>query len=262
MPIAEEFLDGSSWGGIEGPGWNLDPWVGKGYQLVLGAPMFPPGGSLAQGATGAYNSHWATLAQNLVARGLGNTIVRPGWEFGGGWYIWTVNSDQNARDYAAYFRHIVLSMRAVAPALKFNWNPIWGWDTVDPTLAYPGDAYVDSVGIDIYDQSWIPNYEDDAARWADFLNAQWGGNFWRGFASAHGKALTIPEWGLVGEADQGGHGGGDNGYFVDAMASWIASAGVAWHVYFNVDAPDGHHELTPSNQFPLGKADYKARFGS
>lgn len=260
VPIAEEFLDGSSWAGIEGPGWNLDPWVGKGFKLVLGVPMFPSGGSLAQGASGVYDSHWTALAQNIKSRGL-NVIARPGWEFGGGWYLWSVNSNQDAANYAAYFRHIVSSMRSVIPGLEFVWNPIWGWDSVDPTLAYPGDAYVDSVGIDVYDQSWIPNYEDDAARWTDFINAQWGGNFWRDYAVQHGKPLSIPEWGLVGENDQGGHGGGDNGVFVDRMADWLATNNVAWHVYFNADAPDGHHEINPSGQFPLGKADYKARFG-
>ena len=79
-----------------GPGgslaWLTDAWAGKGYTLSLGVPIIPTDssgvaqGTLAAGATGAYNSYFVTLAQTLVAAGEGNSYLRLGWEFDGNWY--------------------------------------------------------------------------------------------------------------------------------------------------------------------------------
>jgi cell division septation protein DedD len=255
VAYAEDFLPGDSWATIESPMWWLNAWQGKGYRMVYGVPIIPgTGGSLAEGASGAYNAHYQKLAQNLVAAGQGNAILRPGWEFGGGWYLWKVANTTDAANYAAYWRQIVTTMRAVAPNLKFDWNPIWGWQSVDPTAAYPGDAYVDYIGIDVYDQSWISNYTDPVARWNDFLSAQWGLSWHRDFAAAHGKPMSFPEWGVAIRSD--GHGGGDNSYFVEKMTQWIASNNVGYHVYFAFDAPDGAHDLMDGS-FPNAAAAFK-----
>ncbi|OGL25235.1 hypothetical protein A3A68_00720 [Candidatus Saccharibacteria bacterium RIFCSPLOWO2_01_FULL_48_13] len=249
VPLAEDFLPGDSWSAISSaPDWLFNGWAGKPYQLVLGVPMIPDtGGSLAAGANGDYNSYFKTLAQNLVAKGHGSAILRPGWEFGGGWYKWKVASTTDAANYAAYFRNIVTTMRAQAPSLKFDWNAIWGWQPVDPALAYPGDAYVDYIGIDVYDQSWIPNYTDAVARWNDFMNATWGGQWHKNFANSHGKKMSFPEWGLAIRSD--GHGGGDAPYFIQQMHDWFNANNVGYHIYFMYDAPDGQHNLM-NGKFP------------
>jgi hypothetical protein len=245
VAYAEDFLPGDSWSALEAPTWWLNAWKGTGYRMVYGVPIITgSGGSLAQGASGAYNAHFKTLAQNLVAAGQGNAILRLGWEFGGGWYAWAVKTTADAANYAAYWRQIVTTMRSVAPNLQFDWNPIWGWQQVNPELAYPGDAYVDMVGIDVYDQSWISNYTDAVARWNDALTANWGLQWQRDFAAEHGKPMSFPEWGLAIRDD--GHGGGDDPYFIQQMASWIAQNNVAYHVYFDVDVSDGQHQLTDS----------------
>ena len=150
-------------------------------------------------------------------------------------------------------------MRAVAPNLAFDWNPVWGWQSVDPTLAYPGDAYVDYIGIDVYDQSWCTNYSDPAARWNDALNAQWGLTWHRDFAAAHGKPMSFPEWGVATRSD--GHGGGDAPYFVQKMTQWIAQNNVGYQVYFDFDAPDGAHDLMDGS-FPNSAAAFKAAIGA
>lgn len=255
--IAVEWLGGEAWANWTSPGYWIDPWDGLGYEVLFGMPMFPSGGSLAAGAAGDYDSHWTALGTYLATLTL-DVIARPGWEFGGSWYQWYVDTAQKAADYATYFRRIVNALRAQVPTIKICWNPIWGWQPVDPTLAYPGDAYVDYIGIDVYDQSWIPNYTDPASRWADFLAATYGGDFWVDYCSTH-KPLCLPEWGLSIRAD--GHGGGDNDYFVDAMADWIEANDIAFHAYFNYNDASGNFEIYPSVQFPLGSADYLARFG-
>lgn len=258
VPYAEDFLPGDSWETISSPMWWLNSWQGSGYRMVYGVPIIPgTGGTLAAGAAGTYNAYFRTLAQNLVATGQGDSILRLGWEFGGGWYAWHVSTTTDAANYAAYWRQIVTTMRAVAPALKFDWNPIWGWQSVNPELAYPGDLYVDYIGVDVYDQSWISNYTDPIARWNDALAANWGLTWHKNFAASHGKPMSFPEWGVAIRSD--GHGGGDDPYFIQQMASWIAQNNVAYHIYFSYDAPDGQHDLQDGN-FPLSAAAFKTAF--
>ncbi|MGZ4386734.1 MAG: NPCBM/NEW2 domain-containing protein [Gaiellaceae bacterium] len=260
VSYAEDFLPGDSWSALEAPTWWLNAWKGTGHRMVYGVPIIPgTGGSLAEGASGAYNGHFKTLAQNLVAAGQGDAILRLGWEFGGGWYAWAVKTTADASNYAAYWRQIVTTMKSVAPSLRFDWNPIWGWQQVDPALAYPGDAYVDTIGIDVYDQSWIPSYTDPVARWNDALTAQWGLQWHRDFAAAHGKPMSFPEWGLAIRSD--GHGGGDAPYFIQQMAAWIAQNNVAYHIYFEVDVSDGQHMLTDS-EFSQSSAAFTSLFGT
>lgn len=122
--------------------------------------MFPhrtgdDGAKLADCAAGSFDPQWTTLARNLVTHRLGTTIVRPGWEFDGSWYPWA--ADRRTAAYLGCFRHIVDAMRAVpAQHFAFLWNPALGTNQFPATEAYPGDEYVDYVGVDVYDTSWTP----------------------------------------------------------------------------------------------------------
>ncbi|MDQ2968350.1 MAG: hypothetical protein M3R37_08550, partial [Actinomycetota bacterium] len=257
---AQDFLAGGSWSSIESPDWWLNGWQSSPYAVEYSVPIIPDtGGTLQEGATGAYNSHFQKLAQTLVAHGQGNAILRLGWEFNGSWYKWFAGSDPAS--FAAYWRQIVTTMRAVSPGLRFDWCPTLGannmWSTgVEP--AYPGDAYVDYIGTDVYDQSWATNGSDPAVRWNDFLTQQNGLNWVSSFASAHGKPIAIPEWGLSIRSD--GHGGGDNAYFIQHMYDWINAHNVAYQMYFEFNASDGSHRLMLS-QFPVGAAKFRELFG-
>jgi Glycosyl hydrolase family 26 len=255
---AADFLADDSWSTIESPTWWLNAWRSQPYRMVYGLPMIPStGGSLAEGATGAYNDHFRTLARHLEAAGQGNAILRLGWEFGGSWSRWAVKTPADAASYAAYWRQIVTTMRAVAPSLAFDWNPIAGRQPVNPETAYPGDAYVDYIGIDVYDQGWSSGWKDPVKRWADFRSTRWGLDWHRAFASAHGKPMSFPEWGLTIRDD--GHGGGDDPYFIRMMKVWIAQNDVAYHVYFDYDAPDGAHNLR-NGRFPNGASAFRELF--
>ena len=256
---ALDFFAGDTWTQIESPDWWLNSWQGSPYTVEYSVPIIPSsGGSLQEGATGAYNAHFQKLAQTLVAHGQGNAILRLGWEFNGSWYHWYAGDDPAS--FAAYWRQIVSTMRSVSPGLRFDWCPTLGangmWKTgVD--AAYPGDSYVDYIGTDVYDQSWGSNYTDPAFRWNEFTTEQNGLNWVSSFASQHGKPITIPEWGLSLRTD--GHGGGDNSYFIQHMYDWITSHNVAFHMYFEYDASDGAHRLM-TTQFPIGSAAYRQLF--
>ncbi|MFB9449738.1 hypothetical protein Dvina_01575 [Dactylosporangium vinaceum] len=265
-----DFAPADSWSLIEGGDWQLRPWADSGRRLIFSVPLFPKGqGSLAGCAAGDYDGHWSRLGRNLVEYRLAHTIVRPGWEFNGDWYPWA--SAGREAQFAACFRHVVDAMRAVAgQRFEFVWNPVLGSAYAAAEPAYPGDAYVDYVGVDVYDMSWTPGTYPQAAHeavWGTTLEGGQGLRHWLEFATAHGKRFAVPEWGLSRRAD--GHGGGDNPYFVERMLSFLAGPGVrpAFAMYFDVAVPldDGsvnqHRISAQPPVFPQAAASFRAIVG-
>jgi hypothetical protein len=298
---AEDFSGPESWNNVRNPEWLLKPW-GKwvkakpGRKLLLGVPLLagpwdrsgPTSGdvdlkkpvSLQAGARGEYDAHFKMLAESLVKHGLGESILRLGWEFNGGWHTWRAGEDPAA--FAEYWRHIVETMRGVegAKGLTFCWNPSLGDQQFPAEKAWPGDEYVDYIGLDVYDESWNENTypfpaglseAEIAARqqkvWKELTD--WGGHglrFWTKFSQEHKKPLAFPEWGVNKRPD--GHGGLDNPYFIEQMHAFITdpSHHVAFHCYFDVEAPDGAHQLSPGPDgkhqtlFPKSAERFKALF--
>ena len=248
--------------------WLLGPWSSSSYQLVLGVPMIPESssgtaqGTLAGGAAGDYDSYFATLAQTLIAGGEADAVLRIGWEFNGSWYPWEVTNSADAANFVTYFDRIVTVMRSVpGEAFKFVWNPnnLGSFDSsYGPDQTYPGDAYVDYVGTDVYDQCWCTPQTPQGA-WASQLQGTWGLDWLASFASAHGKQMAFPEWGLAIRSD--GHGLGDDGYFVTQFAAWIAAqANVAFTCYFAFDSP-GQSDDILDGHFPDALTAFTAAFG-
>jgi len=281
VSVVEDYLPGNgSWTDIDGADGSLDwmfgAWKGTGYQLVLGVPMFAgsdsPPDTLASGAAGTYNSDFATLAQTLVAAGQGHAILRLGQEPTGNWNTWRITDATDAANYAEFFRQIVTSMRTVpGQAFKFIWeaaNPQYGSYPGAYTAdeAYPGDAYVDYVGADTYDQSWSGgcglafNNTTTAAQgqcsWDDTLLPAL--TTVAAYAAAHGKPVVFPEWGLAIRGD--GHGMGDDPAFIDLMAAWMASHDVAFDIYFNFDVP-GQVDAITDGHFPASLVAFRSLFG-
>ena len=239
VSVVHDTLARENWGTLTDVRWWLDQWATSKYagRVIYTVPMLPDsGGSLAEGASGAFNDQFRLLALKLVAGGQGGATLRIGPEFNGNWFRWNILVPNGAADFAAYWRQIVNTMRAVPGAhFKFDWCPNDGssyanGQPVDAAAAWPGDAYVDYVGLDVYDQSWSPNRADPAARWNEFLTQPNGLRWHRDFAAAHGKPMTFPEWGLANRTD--GYGGGDTPYFIEQMYEWIRTNNVAYHMYF------------------------------
>ena len=233
---AGAFLSQQSWDAFHDVSF-LDRWRDSGYTLSIGVPMLTrnDGGSLQAGANGEYDEHFRRLAADLVAKGQGDAIVRLGWEFNGDWYPWKAQEDPQA--FAEYWRHIHRAMRSVPGAehLRFDWNPALGPAEV-PEGTYPGDEYVDIIGMDVYDRNYSADLADPAKRWQDMVNQPFGLGWQRDFAASHGKPLSFPEWGTS-DRHQGG-GQQDNPFFVRSMHEWIRSNNVEYHNYFEFDAPD------------------------
>ena len=141
-----EYLPWAVWSDVAEPTWLLDQWEGTPYVLVLSVPMLTSdGATLAEGAAGDYDDHFARLAENLVIRGLGGSVIRPGWEFNYDWFPWYAGADPAS--FVMYWQRIVNAMRGVdGAAFTFDWSPNLG-GSVELETVYPGDDYVDTIGF-------------------------------------------------------------------------------------------------------------------
>jgi hypothetical protein len=266
--FAMDFLDGDSWSALVGTAPSyMSAWKGSGYTMIWGLPMLPnSGSSLSQGATGAYNSYFLQLAQDMVSAGQGSSIIRPGWEFNGGWFPWAANGQAAA--FVTYWQQIVNTMRSVpGQNFTFEWNPTAGDQGVG-NLAnyYPGNAYVDEIGLDLYDQSW-GTFAGIAAQWKTYLTEPYGLDWLASFAASQGKQITLPEWGLspdpssndggVASAPNSNVGGGDDPTFINDMAQWITQNNVYEATYWQYNS-----SLLSTRSNPNSFAAFVQDFGS
>ena len=272
-----------TWTQAWGPGdlsWMLPVWHSSPYHLVLGVPMIEssasgaPLATLAGGAAGDYDSYFAELARTLVSAGEGSAYLRLGWEFNvNSEYAWSVTNSStptDAANFAAFFRNIVTTMRGVAGAeFKFVWNPApdsWGAD-IPVSDYWPGNAYVDYIGLDTYDSTYITSCgvpldntstpAESQCAWERDILPGYGGagqglDYFAQFAKSHGIPLAIPEWGLDDAPD--GHGLGDDPTYMQNFITWMADNDVAWANYFD-------YSCCLLSQFPKALAVYQRDYG-
>ena len=248
---AMDFLDPSTWSSLTEPNWPYQDWQGKGYQMIWGVSMLPNTlsgcSSLSQEASGQFNASFKTVAQNMVNAGFASSIIRIGWEFNGSWFPWSAGGCPSA--FVGAFQQIVDAMRSVpGENFKFEWNPTIGDLGVgDLASFYPGDSYVDLVGLDVYDVSWS-TYPGADALFTTFENEPDGLNWLASFGAAHNKPLVFPEWGLgwtsdggacssggaaLAQSNNGENCGGDDPTFVNDMVNWVSSHDVAEITYWD-----------------------------
>lgn len=128
--------------------------------LPLVTMGLPPGITLAEVAEGKQDAQIAAWAR--AAREWGYPFLfRPWWEVNGDWYRWG-----RSPDYVAAWRHFHdIVVREGATNVTWAWvvDAVWSDPASDPTPYYPGDEYVDWVGMDAYNWGRNPLQPD---RWA------------------------------------------------------------------------------------------------
>jgi hypothetical protein len=265
---ATDFLPSDNWTQMEDPAWAIGQWgpVTSVWPDLSVAPWPASGGNLADAAAGAYDAHFAALARSLVAGGLGGAGIRLGWEFNGSWYRWSVRSASDAALFAQAWRGIVTAMRSVPGAhFQFDWALSAGASTADPALAYPGDAYVDDIGMDVYDWNPSGSTESPTQRWNGIVNESYGLAWQANFASAHHKPIAFPEWGVVNYAVQPSAAGGDDPTFVQNMVSWFRTHDVSFENYFDADATSlgmSYGLTTGNGLFPKSAVTYQQLYSA
>ena len=210
-----------------------------------------PSAALAAAAAGAQDARFRALGALLVKDGFAGAIIDLGREMTGGWYNWSERECPPAepRCYVLAWRHVVTAMRSVpGQHFRFLWTTFPGGAAA--TDAWPGDAYVDLVGTDVYDWYGGPDNTyphtasgqlDHNAKWRQILTQPGGLDWLAQLSRLTGKPVAIPEWGL----DFRSFGGQDDPAFITRMLTWI-NAHHAIGVYWAV----GH--VTPDPALPPG----------
>jgi hypothetical protein len=232
---------------------------------VIGIPPMPEaaGVSLADIANGVYDSWWEDYGTLLSSEGWNSnyTVIRLAWENNGNWYQWNQANPDVATFMAAY-QHVVSAIRVNAPNVLFNWCVNKGPSQTGTGLVdsgYPGDAYVDIVGLDHYDH--FPAQIDNAS-WNTAINQVPGLENLAQFVRDHNKMLAIDEWGV---SHWAGNGGGDNPFFITKIWEWLqVNADIIAYetTYDDPGAPSTlMHDLSQGNN-PNAAAAYLTRWGA
>lgn len=221
--------------------------------------------------------------------------ARIGPEMNGTFEPWYMGSDPaTVADWTAAFQHIANLVHSVPGiTVRTVWNPADLNYTAQPTVsAYPGDKYVDVLGVDVYSVMWPPQLYDwhkndgtvDASlqQWfADPVNrehywmnpnatewnpngydpSQWGFKQVLAFAKAHNLPLGIAETGAGGNGTSTGP--IDDPDFPKWLYEQLSQPGAPKVDYVNIwdiTPSDGNWEFTNGTK-PLEAAAWRQYFG-
>lgn len=231
-------------------------------QLVLAVQLIPdnlqdvanPLGWEQACASGQYNSYASTLGNSLVQSGLGNSVIRLGAEMNGVWesdFMGTTVQEQ--RLWASCFDNEVTALRSASGQhFLIDWNVNACKGDYAYQNYYPGNAFVDIVGIDLYDVAClIPNTR---VSFAQLSREQLGLSHFEAFARSQGKPMSLPEWGLSTVP------AGDDPAYINGIGATVRSRDFAFETYF--DAEGAGKALPLGSKTPNSLVAFQKWFGS
>lgn len=220
-PLPTALLDAAAAAGCT-PQLTWEPWD-------PGAGMHQSAYTAAEIAGGRYDGYVSSWAEQAAAYDR-PFLLRFAHEMNGDWYPWSVGAPGGApQDYVAAFRRVRRIFNdAGARQVEWVWcpNAVIGAHTEAISQSYPGDEFVDIVGVDGYNFGDLPGHQwtEPAELFGDTLAlvAQ----------LAPGKPVWINE---VGCGDQGG----DKVRWISDFVGWLVTTDVRGLVWFEVDGrPD------------------------
>ena len=233
--VAHTYTDRTSWDAMtRGSGWVFDYFSGYPGLLVVSQGLVPNGraADLSACANGTYDQHFRDFGTIMVNKGRGASVVRLGWEFNGTFMPWAAT---NATVWKQCFQHAAVAIRQTNPSVMIDWtinahgtpSSICGGSSLN---CYPGDAFVDIIGIDNYDHA--PS-APSAAEFTRIADAPDGMNWLYNFAKQHGKKFSVGEWGVAPGSDWNTT--GENPEFMRYMHQWFAAhaSDLVYEAYFN-----------------------------
>lgn len=251
-------------------GW--DAWLdsNSAHQVVMTMDLIPQSVSNTDDplsweepcAAGSYNQYATTLAKNLLSWGAGNVVIRLGPEANGGWeadFVGSTTTEMN--DWAQCYDNEVTAMRSVPGThFLFVWNPNACTSDFPINEWYPGNSYVNIIGIDVYDDDCSSQMTVSQEGWQAFAtnsaaNTPNDPDFpsvanMEAFAAANKKPLSFPEWGISVT---------DDAAYVTDMAQMFKQDDFSFESYFD-DNDDGIAPL--GSDIPDATAAYAQAFRS
>jgi len=224
-------------------------------QLVLQVDLIPislenqsnPLGWEQSCAAGQFNTYAQQLGTSLVAAGLQHSVIRLGAEMNGPWeadFIGTTTVEQNL--WASCFANEVTGLRqALGEHFLIDWNPNACYENIPYANYYPGNAYVDILGLDIYDGTCeAPSTSTTPVTWNELVNEPAGLASFVTFAIQQGKPMSFPEWGLLQNPN------GDDPAYINGIGATVAIGNFAFEGYFDSGSA-GNLSLGPSTPLSL-----------
>lgn len=180
-------------------------------------------------AAGGFNSYATELGNNLVAAGLQNSVLRVGAEMNGIWeadFIGYTSQEQNL--WKECFANEVTALRqSTGEHFLIDWNANACVENIPFSNYYPGNAYVDIVGLDFFDVSCVQ--PKTRLSFKKLANERLGLANFEKFAAARGKPMSFPEWGLKAFPS------GDDPGYIAGIGATFTRRNFAFETYFNVD---------------------------
>jgi Glycosyl hydrolase family 26 len=153
-------------------------------------------------AAGNYDQAINYQIQNYLVPVAGEIYyIRISHEWPGSWYCdspWYNASEQSPNvppaDWIAAWQHVHDLLKAKLPNVKFEWD---GPSDATQAAYYPGDNYVDLIGIDDYVGAYATDDSSALAAWQATMIGQTGGanlSYLLPFQQQHNKPFVMPEW--------------------------------------------------------------------
>ncbi|GAB1691521.1 glycoside hydrolase family 26 protein [Krasilnikovia sp. M28-CT-15] len=207
-------------------------------------PMISWAGTKYADITGGASDALIARAGRRVARYGRPVMLRFSWEMNGSWFAWGGAKNGGHSDgYIASWRRVHKIFRDVgARNVSWVWSPNWNssptadWNTTQSY--YPGDAYVDWVGVSGYNL-----HRESPAALFDGVYQQ--------FAAR--KPIVVTE---VGAVDRGGSTKAD---WITVFGKWVQDRpGVGAVIWFDTDTHPGYDEKWRIDTDPQALAAYRA----
>ncbi len=202
--------------------------------------------NLVATAAGKWDEDYRQIARTMIGAGYGDAIIRLGNEPDGDFNPWSAVDNEDF--YIDAYRHVHDVIASESRSFRFEYTTTRGAFPSYGRTAYPGDDYVDILGLDIYyridtpldDRVWTRQYES-------VLRGH------QQFAADRGKPVSYTEWGVAKY---------DQPEFIERMHTWFSSLPTAgpgrllYQSYFNSDSRG--HSL---DQYPRSERAYYDLFG-
>jgi hypothetical protein len=206
-------------------------------------------------ASGDFDAHATQLGASLVAAGLEHSVIRLGAEMNGSWeadYVGTTAIEQ--RQWVKCFQNEVTALRsATGQHFLIDWNPNPCQANIRYTDLYPGNAYVNIMGLDLFDDTCTS--PRTPLTFAQLAGQPDGLYSFEAFAAAKHKPLSLPEWGLLAVPS------GDDPQFIDGIGATFSGRNFAFETYF--DDPGARGGVLPlGSRTPLSLPTFQRWFGS
>lgn len=238
-----------------------------------------PGALLGEVAAGTHNSKFEQCANYFSSAGIATpgrvVYVNLAWEMNGNWFAWGLSTLSGTppttitNNFKGAWQQAVTSIRNAQPSVNWKFCLCPNQDAWDSqafvNAIWPGDSFVDLVGVNIYDTFVGYPPANDTTRQAawDNFHAPRLANL-AAFASAHGKSMMSGEWGTGRRIDNGIEvGGGDNSIFINKFYQWATTNNVEILTHFDYNPGSGSEWYSLSVQVfpqPNAAAAFKATF--